>query len=554
MEERRENFAPRSKKPKSGGFLAQGSIYAASGVISSLIGLVYRMPLTRIIGDEGNGYYAAAFNIYAIVLLLSSYSLPLAVSKLISARVGAKNYRNAERILHAALLYATVVGGIGFTAIFFGADWLAASFLHTPEAAYPLRALAPTVWIVSYLGVCRGYWQGQSTMVPTAISQIVEQILNAGVSVGAAFFLMKWAVRQGKNEALSRAFGAMGGTIGTGVGAASALLIFMLLFLMTRRSRLRKARRDCEHPAESYEEITELLVLTVVPVILSTAIYNVSGILDNALFGQAMYDLGKQTEIAKQYGVYTGKYKLLLNVPIMIANSLGSALVPALSRAVGANQKKEVRKNIALAIRFSMIVAIPSAVGLGVMADPLIPLLFGKSELAVHIMHLGCASVVFYSLSTVSNAILQGTNHMKVPVAHAALSLGIHVLVLETLLRIFELGIVSIVIADMVFAVSMCILNAGSLKRLLKYRQEIGRSFFLPGFCALLMGLATAGAKIALKRLTGRVVFYTLMPMLLAVAVYGSLLLLTGAIREEELLRFPKGASLCRLAKRLHLL
>jgi len=101
--------------------LAQGSIYAASGVISSLIGLVYRMPLTRIIGDEGNGYYAAAFNIYAIVLLLSSYSLPLAVSKLISARVGAKNYRNAERILHAALLYATVVGGIGFTAIFFGA-------------------------------------------------------------------------------------------------------------------------------------------------------------------------------------------------------------------------------------------------------------------------------------------------------------------------------------------------------------------------------------------------------------------------------------------------
>ena len=133
MEEKRENFAPRSKKPKSGGFLAQGSIYAASGVISSLIGLVYRMPLTRIIGDEGNGYYAAAFNIYAIVLLLSSYSLPLAVSKLISARVGAKNYRNAERILHAALLYATVVGGIGFTAIFFGADRLRFSIRRKPR-------------------------------------------------------------------------------------------------------------------------------------------------------------------------------------------------------------------------------------------------------------------------------------------------------------------------------------------------------------------------------------------------------------------------------------
>ena len=537
MEERRTGSVAAGKPKKSGGFLAQGSIYAASGVISSLIGLVYRMPLTRIIGDEGNGYYAAAFNIYAIILLLSSYSLPLAVSKLISARVGAKNYRNAERILRASLLYATVVGGIGCAAIFFGADWLAGSLLRIPEAAYPLRALAPTVWIVSYLGVCRGYWQGQSTMVPTALSQIIEQILNAVVSVGAAYFLMKWAVAKGQEESMARAFGATGGTIGTGVGAASALLLFIVLFLLSGRHRARRVRLDVQHREESYEEITRLLVLTVVPVILSTAIYNVSGILDNALFGQAMYDLGRQSEIAKQYGVYTGKYKLLLNVPIMIANSLGSALVPALSRAVGAKRGEEVKRNITLAIRFSMVVAIPAAVGLGVMAD-----------------QLGCLSVVLYSLSTVSNAILQGTNHMQVPVMHAALSLGIHVLTLEVLLRIFELGIVGVVIADMVFALSMCILNAASLHSLLHYRQEIRRSFFLPAFCAALMGLVTAGAKIFLKRFTGRVVLYTLVPIFLAVAVYGALLLLTGAIREKELLRFPKGESLCRLARKLHLI
>jgi len=353
---------------------------------------------------------------------------------------------------------------------------------------------------------------------------------------------------------MARACGATGGTIGTGVGAASALLLFVVLFLLSGRQRARRVRLDVQHREESYEEITRLLVLTVVPVILSTAIYNVSGILDNALFGQAMYDLGRQSEIAKQYGVYTGKYKLLLNVPIMIANSLGSALVPALSRAVGARRGEEVKRNITLAIRFSMVVAIPAAVGLGVMADPLIPLLFGKSELAVYIMHLGCLSVVLYSLSTVSNAILQGTNHMQVPVMHAALSLGIHVLTLEVLLRIFELGIVGVVIADMVFALSMCILNAASLRSLLHYRQEIRRSFFLPALCAALMGLVTAGAKIFLKRFTGRVVLYTLVPVFLAVAVYGALLLLTGAIREKELLRFPKGESLCRLARKLHLI
>ena len=180
-------------KNRHDGFLIQGSIYAASGIISSIIGLMYRLPLTRIIGDEGNGYYSAAFNIYTIILLLSSYSLPLAVSKMVSARIATGNYRNAGRILKASLVYATLAGGLGCAVIFFGADWFARSFLHIPEAAYPMRALAPTVWIVSYLGVCRGYWQGHSTMVPTALSQVVEQIVNALVSVGAAWIRIRFA-------------------------------------------------------------------------------------------------------------------------------------------------------------------------------------------------------------------------------------------------------------------------------------------------------------------------------------------------------------------------
>ena len=172
-----------SAKRKGSGFMVQGAIYAASGIISSFIGLLYRLPLTRIIGDEGNGYYSAAFNIYTIILLLSSYSLPLAVSKMVSARIAKGGYRNARRILTASLVYATVVGGIGCTVIWTCADWFANHFLHIPMASLPMRALAPTVWIVSYLGVLRGYWQGHSTMVPTALSQVVEQIVNAVVSV-----------------------------------------------------------------------------------------------------------------------------------------------------------------------------------------------------------------------------------------------------------------------------------------------------------------------------------------------------------------------------------
>ena len=203
-------------------FIAQGSILAIASILVRIIGMIYRIPMTAIIGDEGNGLYSYAYSVYTILLLLSSYSLPLAVSKMVSARIATGNYRNAGRILKASLVYAPLAGGLGCTVIFFGADWFARSFLHIPEAAYPMRALAPTVWIVSYLGVCRGYWQGHSTMVPTALSQVIEQIVNAIVSVGAAWMLIRFATEKQYTDRSSRAWGAMGGTIGTGSGALAA--------------------------------------------------------------------------------------------------------------------------------------------------------------------------------------------------------------------------------------------------------------------------------------------------------------------------------------------
>ncbi len=544
----------KKRKNSTSGFLVQGSIYALSGIISSLIGLLYRLPLTRIIGDEGNGYYSAAFNVYTIILLLSSYSLPLAVSKLISARVGSKHYRDAYRILKAALVYATVVGALGCFLIFSGAGWFAETLLRIPEAKYPLRALAPTVWIVSYLGVCRGYWQGQSTMVPTALSQIAEQIVNALVSVGAAWFLLQYALRHQMPESKSAALGAMGGTIGTGAGALAALFLFLLLFAWNR-SALRKRRlRDRSNSEESYAEITVLLVMTVVPVILSTAIYNVGGILDNAMFGRAMFSLGRQAETAGDYGIYTAKYKLLVNVPIMVANSVASALIPALSRANAAGDYDEVRSGVSNAIRFAMIVAIPSAVGLGVIADPLIPLLFGSGKTAVLMMRVGCATVVFYSLSTVTNAILQGTSHMRIPVRHALISLGIHVAVLECLLRVFRIGIFGVVAADMLFAFCMCALNAASLKKHLGYRQEYGRSFVAPFLCAVLMGLVTAGLKVLVSAVTESRIMGTALPMLAAVFSYAALLIRSGTVSAAELRRFPGGAVIVRIARKIRLL
>ena len=158
-------------------FLIQGSILAIAGVITKLIGAFYRIPLLNIIGTEGNGYYSVAFSIYSVALMLTSYSLPLAVSKLVSARVAIGEYKNANKIFRGAMTFALLAGGIVSLLVFFGADFIATTIMHLDMSAYALRVLAPCILIVALLGVLRGFFQGMGSMIPTAISQVIEQIV-----------------------------------------------------------------------------------------------------------------------------------------------------------------------------------------------------------------------------------------------------------------------------------------------------------------------------------------------------------------------------------------
>ena len=145
---------------KSSNFIVQGGILAITGIISRIIGLVYRVPLQKNIGDAGIGYYSAAFQIYSLMLIISSYSLPVAVSKLVAGRIARGEYKNAKRLYHGALLFACITGGATCLIVLFGADTLASSIMSMPKSAIALRMLAPTLLIVAIMGVMRGYFQG----------------------------------------------------------------------------------------------------------------------------------------------------------------------------------------------------------------------------------------------------------------------------------------------------------------------------------------------------------------------------------------------------------
>lgn len=551
-------MADKQKKQKPN-FLVQGTILAVAGIITRLIGMVYKIPLTNIAGDEGIGYYGVAFQIYGIALMLTSYSLPLAVSKLVSARVSTGQYKNAYRVFRGAMVVAIVGGGLVSLGIFFGAGFISDNIMHMSLSIYALRVLAPCLFIVAILGVLRGFFQGYGTMMPTAISQILEQIINAIVSIVGALMLLK--VGRGMasgadKESYGAAFAAAGGTLGTVMGALSALLFVLFVFGVYKGTLKRQMARDRSKHIESNRKIIKILLLTLAPVILSSTVYNVVGILDSAMYTNVMAAQGMaEKEYSALLGLITVPYDTLTNIPLSVASSLAAAFVPSLVATLQSGDRRQMHSKINMVSRFNMMLAIPCAVGFIVLAQPIVDLLFTSenNNVTAMLLRMGAISVVFFCLSTVTNSALQGLDKLMLPVKNAAISLAIHMAALYIMLVAFKWGVYSIVLSKIIFAGAICILNAHDLREAIHYVQERKKSFVIPTIASVIMGVVTLGVHLLFTLFAGEKIA-TVAAIFAALFSYCISLVALGGITEKELLSAPKGDLLIKILRKLHLL
>ncbi len=544
------------RKDHQSNFIFQGSILAVAGIISRIIGLLYRMPLQKTIGDAGMGYYSAAFQIYSLMLIISSYSLPVAVSKLVSARVSKGQYRNARRVYKGALCFAFITGGAVCLVTFFCADMLSVNIMHLGKCAIALRMLAPTLLVVAVMGVMRGYFQGLGTMMPTAASQLVEQIVNAVVSVSVAVYLTNYGEKVAallRDAEYKPAWGAAGGTIGTGAGAIAGLLVLMILMLVRRKTVKRNLRKDISQVTDSYGKVFRVIIVTVLPVILSTTIYNISDTLDQIIFNFAMDSKGLSAIKAEYWGMYSTKYRVLTNVPIALANALCSSMMPSLTASIERREFKQARRKVASCIRFNMILSIPCAVGLAVLGKPIIACFFsGEVDMPANMLRFGSVSVIFYALSTMGNGVLQGIDKMRIPVRNAAISLVLHLGILFLCVQVFDWKLYGVVISCISFALIMCILNWLSIRKYLHYRQEIARTFIIPLISSLIMGVFVWLTYFLLaKKLSDVIAMFA--SVAVGAFVYFVVLLLLKGVRENEILGFPGGRFIVKIAKVFHL-
>lgn len=514
-------------------FVKQAAILAFAGILVRVLGFAYRLPLTDMIGDEGNGIYSAGYYLYNMFLVISSAGLPAAISKMVSEKITLGQYKNAKKIFNVSLIVAGSMGFICAVLMFIGADWFCKA-INSPRSYYSILTLSPTIFIVAVMSVFRGYFQGMNTTVPTAISQIVEQIFNAFFSVYLAWVLVGMGVE----------FGAAGGTAGTGIGALAGLIYIGFVFCRSRKSIKEEFSADKnDYKINTFKEITITLIRTAVPIITGTAIFSMTNLIDMKMVNSRLAACGAFTanEIDALYGQLTGKYVTLTTLPVSISTALATAVLPSIAASMVKKEMDVVKSKIATTLRLTMIISVPAAIGIGILGDQILQLLFPRYAGGGLLLKVGAVSIIFLALSQIATGVLQGIGKMKVPAINALIGSLIKIPVNYVLIGIASINVVGAVISTTVCYIVASGLNLYALYRATGIKTDLKSVLIKPTIGSLIMGAICLGAYYLFYYIYPSNTIATLLSIVVAIFAYLFAMIAIKGFDREDLKLMPMG-------------
>ena len=540
-----------SKKENNNTLVKNATFLMVAALISKIIGMLYKSPLTTLIGRESFACFQFAQNAYFILLMIASFSIPQAVSKIMSERIAFKRYRDAQRVFKGALLYAVIAGGIAALVCIFGASILVPD--NMANARLALQMLAPTIFVSGILGVFRGYFQAYRNMLPTSISQILEQIAVATVALLASGFMVHHFANAGE-DTLQR-WSAAGATMGTGAGVCTAFLFMLFVYRVNHKTIAKKIKNDRVSVNESYRSIMKIILLIAAPIILSAFIYNVNGYINGVMYTSILGWKGVSNSLVKQNYAEYGFFMTLINIPLTLASTAPTSMMPEVSAQYAIGDLEETKRKIDQATWIAMLISIPASVGLAVLAQPVTRLIFPSTEgVAGQLMVIGVITVILISTSNISNGVLQAIGKANIPMINAAISLGVDIVFLALVLVFTNMGIYAVVLAMVLYALVMCVLNDRALKKYLGYKNPWRSAYFVPILASIPMGIVA----VAVYKLVYAVIgsnFISLIPsIVLAIVVYFVGYLVVAKPKKEDLAALPGGTRLAQVAQKLKIL
>jgi len=534
----REVIQPESTGRTS--FFSGVMVLTISNLLVKLLGMLFKIPMNYIVGDTGMGYYNAAYTIYTFFYMLSTAGLPAAVAIMVSAARSERKWAKSRLVLRAALLLFCLIGTFGTAILFLFPDALAA-LTGAPPASVSILAVAPTLFFVCIASALKGYFQGCSRMTPTAVSQLLEALCKVGAGILGAVY----AVHQGYPPHIIAAYAVLGLTLGTGIS---------MLYLIAAWFRSHETISDLPSVPEKreYRPVFRQLAAIAVPVTVSSAVMSLTGLIDAVLIQRLLQHTGMTQEAATTvYGNYTSLAVPMFNMPPALVYPIAYAIVPLLTKyhAAGESGMADKQQKTASALRMASIIGTPCAMGMTVLAKPILSLLYRESsaETAAPLLTLLAPSSLLVCVLAITNAVLQSIGKAKLPVY--SMLAGAAVKILTTILLIPVMGIRAAPISTFLCYLTVTAWNLFFLLRHMEMQLRMSSTFFLPLLAA---GCCSACAcltyQLMASHLSEKIAVLT--AIVLAAVVYFLMIRVLHILQPEDLELLPKNQ---KLRKWLHI-
>ena len=526
---------------KKQNFLQGTALLAMATAIVKIIGAIYKIPLNAIIGKQGFSYYSTAYEIYNVLLMISTAGLPVAMSRMISQANSLGHTNRIRRVYSTARGIFLTLGIAGSLLMTLFCRQLA-QFQNQPDAWAAIGALGPCVLLICVMSTFRGFFQGQGNMLPTSVSQVLEAVVKLIVGMLAALVLLKTTGQ------VSLAAG--GAILGVTVSClASSAYLF---------SRFRKAFGALEPSSEepdSYSKTAKDLLAIAIPITIGSAGLQILTMLETKIYMGQLLGLGfAQMEADSMKGIYNMS-QTIYNMPCAFITPITISIIPAITSYLTLQDHKGARATEESAARVTGLICMPCAFGLATLAGPVTALLGGYSgadlTLSTTLMTIMGFNIMFNAVVLLTNAMMQAHGHAVVPVVNMFISGILRLFVVYMLTGNPNIGIVGTPIGAMICFLCIAVLNVFSMRRVLQNPPAIVKNLIRPFAAAAVMGICVYGALTLLKMLgiTSRLILCGL-PICVGVVVYVVMVVLLKAITREDCLLLPKGN---KIAKLLHL-
>ena len=539
-----------NKKTKKEGFMQGVITLMFSQVLIKLLGLIYRLAITNVkgFGDVGNGYYSAGYQVYAVLLIISSQGIPGAVSKLVSNKVAKGKYNEAHRVFKVSMVVFGIIGFIASLLLLLSANFVSSKILNVPDVSYVLKVLSPAIFFVCVSAVIRGYFAGLGTMKASSVSQALEQFFNCVLTITFVYALI------GKEPYIMAAGGNLSTTL--------AILISFSYLIVFYKKNIKEWREESDDVVittkKENKKMVKMIIATAIPLTVGSVISVVTSFIDTVTVSnciQIAYSgiLKSKILLEKEAMRLTGilsKVDTLVNLPLAVNLSFYSALIPEITAAISKKDFKSASKKISFSISSSLLILIPCAIGFIVLADSILKMLYPNASDGAHILQIAAVTMVFVGINHTIQGSLFGLGKMYTPalalLIGCVIKIGLNlVLITNPNINIYGAVISSFICQFVVFMIVYI-----TMKRNIKVKFEPVKHIVKPLLAGLIMGAVIFFINYLFNGVIRNSIL-TIINIMIGAVVYLISVFALKILSKDEILMLPKGEKIYNLLVKL---